>query len=67
MSYFNQYQYDDLKSRDNDFYAQIKYDLILDLLRDRRMSILNAGCGAGDLSFLLSKFGHTVTGIDPSE
>jgi 2-polyprenyl-3-methyl-5-hydroxy-6-metoxy-1,4-benzoquinol methylase len=27
--------------------------------------VLNAGCGSGDLSFLLAALGHTVVGIDP--
>jgi SAM-dependent methyltransferase len=29
------------------------------------MRILNAGCGSGDLSFLLAARGHSVVGIDP--
>lgn len=67
---FNSYQYDDLVNRENDSYAEIKYNLLLKYLKEKKkgsLSILNAGCGSGDLSILLAQAGHRVLGIDPSE
>lgn len=67
MKNFNQYQYNDLRNREFDAYAHSKYRIILDRVNDSApLSILNAGCGAGDLSFLLVQHGHKVHGIDPS-
>lgn len=68
MNFFNQYQYNDLLSRDADIYAQTKYKIILSYLKNRKnLKILNAGCGSGELSFLLATAGHNIMGIDPSE
>ncbi|OGH64465.1 MAG: hypothetical protein A2821_03010 [Candidatus Magasanikbacteria bacterium RIFCSPHIGHO2_01_FULL_41_23] len=67
MASFNQYQFDDLLVRDEDVYAQTKYEMILAVLKDSGiLTILNAGCGSGELSFLLAAAGHKVVGIDPS-
>lgn len=66
---FTNYQYDDLKNREQDNYANAKYALLLKYLKKKRkgsLSILNAGCGSGDLSILLAQAGHKVLGIDPS-
>lgn len=68
MNNFNQYQYEDLLIRGDDPYARAKYEIILGYFRGRSpMRILNAGCGSGELSFLLAAMGHVVTGIDPSQ
>jgi 2-polyprenyl-3-methyl-5-hydroxy-6-metoxy-1,4-benzoquinol methylase len=62
----NRYQYDDLLARSHDLYAQTKYQILLGHLRgEPPLSILNAGCGSGELSFLLAAVGHRVLGIDP--
>ena len=62
----NSYQYEDLLVRSRDPYAHAKYQVILRYLdHSRPLRILNAGCGSGDLSFLLAARGHVVTGIDP--
>jgi SAM-dependent methyltransferase len=62
----NPYQYDDLVARQADQYAATKYEILRDYLRGQpRLRILNAGCGSGDLSFLLANDGHQVLGIDP--
>lgn len=62
----NPYQYADMVERQNDVYALTKYQIILQWLRGKSsLHILNAGCGSGELSFLLAKDGHQVTGIDP--
>lgn len=67
MNYFNQYQYDDLLVKQADPYANAKYKIILKCVhQDRPLRILNAGCGSGELSFLLASLGHTVIGIDPT-
>ena len=67
MENFNQYQYNDLLNREADIYANTKYRVILQYLADQsNLRILNAGCGAGELSFLLAQAGHRVTGIDPA-
>jgi len=67
MENFNQYQYDDLLNREADVYANTKYQIILGFLAEKSgLKILNAGCGSGDLSFLLASLGHTVVGIDPA-
>lgn len=68
MEYFNQYQYDDLRARPSDPYANAKYALIRGYLRGHApLRILNVGCGSGELSFLLAADGYTVVGIDPAE
>lgn len=62
----NQYQYEDMIVRPDDPYANAKYRIISDYLKDEKpLNILNAGCGSGELSFLLSRAGHEVLGIDP--
>lgn len=67
MNFFNQYQYDDLLQRHADPYANAKYRIIMGRLRrEKPLRILNAGCGSGELSFLLAEAGHTVIGIDPA-
>lgn len=66
MANFSQFQYHDLLVRRDDLYAQAKYKIILRFLKNRKnLKILNAGCGSGELSFLLAAAGHTVFGIDP--
>ncbi len=70
MSYsaiINPYQYDDLLVRKLDLYADAKYRILLGHLQgERNLSILNAGCGSGELSLQLAAAGHQVLGIDPS-
>jgi 2-polyprenyl-3-methyl-5-hydroxy-6-metoxy-1,4-benzoquinol methylase len=67
MTTFNKYQYDDLLIRSKDLYANTKYEIILHYLAGRaNLTILNAGCGSGELSFLLANVGHRVIGIDPA-
>jgi 2-polyprenyl-3-methyl-5-hydroxy-6-metoxy-1,4-benzoquinol methylase len=66
MSTFNQAQYDDLRVKSQDPYAQTKYDILLDYLAGRQgLRILNAGCGSGELCLRLAELGHEVLGIDP--
>ena len=67
-SEFNAYQYRDLLARSQDQYAHTKYRILLEWLGTERkpLRILNAGCGSGDLSFLLAEAGHEVIGIDAS-
>jgi SAM-dependent methyltransferase len=61
----NKYQYDDLLIRSQDPYANAKYEIILKWLKDRNIStILNAGCGSGELSFILAANGYNVTSFD---
>lgn len=68
METFNEYQYNDFLNRSEDIYADAKYKIILDFLKNKNnLKILNAGCGSGELSFLLAQVGHQVVGIDPSE
>ncbi len=68
MGSYNQYQYTDLVNRESDLYAATKYQIILDFLAGRpNLKILNAGCGSGELSFLLAAAGHSVIGIDPAK
>ncbi|MGH7172855.1 MAG: class I SAM-dependent methyltransferase [Gemmataceae bacterium] len=63
----NAYQYEDLLVRSNDLYAAAKYQILLRHLEgERELSILNAGCGSGELSFLLAAAGHRVLGVDPA-
>ncbi len=66
---FNPYQYEDLKTRSQDAYANAKYDILCAWVRtisnDKPLNILNAGCGSGELSFLLGSKGHRVEGLDP--
>jgi SAM-dependent methyltransferase len=64
---FNQYQYDDLLVRSEDVYANTKYEIILQYLAGfQKLSILNAGCGSGELCVRLAQAGHRVLGIDPA-
>lgn len=66
MSTFNQAQYDDLKAKTQDVYANTKYDIIERWLGEARgLRILNAGCGSGELCWRLARLGHHVVGIDP--
>lgn len=61
----NKYQYDDLLIRSKDPYANAKYDVLLDWLKKRKIkTILNAGCGSGEFSFILASEGYDVVGID---
>jgi 2-polyprenyl-3-methyl-5-hydroxy-6-metoxy-1,4-benzoquinol methylase len=63
---WNPYQYDDLLARTHDLYAHTKYQILLAYLQgERALSILNAGCGSGELSFQLAAAGHRVLGVDP--
>ena len=67
VDYYNQYQFDDLLARENDLYANTKYEIILGYLAGTRgLRILNVGCGSGELSFMLAAAGHRVFGIDPA-
>lgn len=64
---YNQYQFDDLREKGEDLYALAKYAIIRKALAGQgALNILNAGCGSGELSFLLARDGHSVHGIDPS-
>ena len=61
----DQYQYKDMAVRPDDPYANAKYGIIADYLKNKKpLDILNAGCGSGELSFLLALAGHKVLGID---
>lgn len=65
---FNPYQYEDLKTRSQDAYANAKYDILSAWIAKTGSgprNILNAGCGSGELSFLLGAQGHRVEGLDP--
>jgi SAM-dependent methyltransferase len=63
---FSAYQYQDLLDRQEDLYARAKYEMIMARLARRSgLDVLNAGCGSGDLSFMLARAGHRVVGIDP--
>lgn len=65
---FNPYQYEDLKTRGQDAYANAKYDILSAWIRKTGpapRNVLNAGCGSGELSFLLGSQGHRVEGLDP--
>ena len=64
---FNPYQFEDLLTRSQDQYANAKYRIIAGYLQgSERLRILNAGCGSGELSLILSAAGHDVVGIDPA-
>jgi SAM-dependent methyltransferase len=66
MATFNQAQYDDLKVKTQDVYANTKYDVLERWLGPARgLRILNAGCGSGELCWRLARLGHRVVGIDP--
>jgi len=61
----NRYQYDDLLIRSSDPYANTKYEIILDWLQRKKIkNVLNAGCGSGDFSFLLSQNNYLVDSFD---
>ncbi len=61
----NKYQYDDLLIRSQDPYAKAKYEVILEWLKKEKVkTILNAGCGSGEFSFILASHGYEVVGID---
>ncbi len=61
----NKYQYDDLLIKSQDPYANAKYEIILEWLKGQNLkTILNAGCGSGELSIILAKRGYTVVGFD---
>lgn len=64
---FNYYQYQDLLNREFDVYSSVKCQIIVDYLRSKveKGSLLNVGCGSGELSFLLAELGFSVLGIDP--
>jgi 2-polyprenyl-3-methyl-5-hydroxy-6-metoxy-1,4-benzoquinol methylase len=64
---FNPYQYDDLLHRSEDLYANTKYEIIRKFLAGLEgLTILNAGCGSGELCLQLAQAGHRVLGIDPA-
>lgn len=64
----NKYQYDDLLIRSKDPYANAKYEVLLEWLRKSEVkTILNAGCGSGELCFILASHGYKVVGIDPDK
>lgn len=51
-----------------DFINNIETELIIQMLKlKRNLNILDLGCGTGNLSVKLAKFGCCVTGIDISE
>lgn len=61
----NKYQYDDLLIRSRDPYANTKYEIILKWLGEQKVTtVLNAGCGSGELSFILASNGYEVSGFD---
>ena len=63
----NPYQYQDLLLRPHDPYAAAKYQILLrHVVGESCLSILNAGCGSGELSLLLAAAGHRVLGVDPA-
>lgn len=63
---FNPHQHADLVNRSRDLYAFTKYDIIRGWIGAQQpLTILNAGCGSGELSFLLAEDGHSIEGIDP--
>jgi SAM-dependent methyltransferase len=67
LTTFNPYQFEDLLTRSQDQYAHAKYRIIAGYLQaSGRLRILNAGCGSGELSLILSAAGHEVVGIDPA-
>lgn len=41
--------------------------LFSSILTDKKLNILEVGCGTGEMSFLLAELGHTVSGIDLSD
>lgn len=55
--------------RKRNIYVIARYELVLDLIGNeiKDKKILDVGCGDGVLSYLLSKKGAKVTGIDNSE
>jgi len=62
---FNAAQYEDLKVKSQDLYANTKYEILESYLAGHgRRRILNAGCGSGELSLRLAALGHEVMGID---
>jgi len=62
------YQVADMQARTDDLYARAKYEVILAYLSTSPpLRILNAGCGSGELSFLLAERGNIVVGIDPAK
>lgn len=64
-NYSNKYQYDDLLIRSKDPYANAKYEVVLSWLKRQKIkTILNAGCGSGELSFILASRGYEITGFD---
>jgi 2-polyprenyl-3-methyl-5-hydroxy-6-metoxy-1,4-benzoquinol methylase len=66
VSTFNAAQYDDLRVKSQDLYALTKYAILLDFIRDKKkLRILVAGCGSGELCLLLAAQGHEVQGFDP--
>lgn len=61
----NKYQYDDLLIRSKDPYANAKYGIILKWLKSENIkTVLNAGCGSGELSFILAQNGFKTIGFD---
>jgi SAM-dependent methyltransferase len=61
----NKYQYDDLLIKSKDPYANAKYDIIVYWLKNEKVkTILNAGCGSGELSLILAQKQYTVEGFD---
>lgn len=61
----NKYQYEDLLIRSQDRYAQAKHKFILDRLKDQNINtVLDVGCGSGELSIMLAQNGYYVEGVD---
>lgn len=46
---------------------QLWIDAFSAVLPDRRLTVLDAGCGTGAMGLILSEMGHTVTGLDLSK
>ena len=67
------YTNSDHENRGDDTYAFLKYRLTLAWLndyqkdpKDKKLRLLNIGCGAGDFNVLAQKAGYLVDGIEPN-
>lgn len=59
--------YENIKVREDDLYALVKFKIVEELLGDQSpLKIIDVGSGSGELCFRLAGQGHRVLGIDPS-